>query len=69
MGDTKIPAGCKVGTEYYGGLGFVDAKQKQKAEACASALPDASVKTVVKNGSDGLPAYVPEYWFKIVNGK
>lgn len=72
MGDAKIPAGCKIGASYYGGMGsgimIYGEKAKAAAEACAKAVGGV-VKREVTNASDGLPAYIPEIWYNVISGK
>lgn len=73
-GENKIPKGCYVGARYYGGLYRDAAGGKAKAQECANALTKATkqshqVRTIVENASDGLPAFVPENWYKVVRGK
>lgn len=71
MGDAKIPA-CQVGLAYYGGMGsgilIYGAKARAAAQACADAVGGA-VEVKTSNASDGLPAYVPEIWYKVVAGR
>lgn len=72
-GENKIPQGCRVGAEYYGGLYRDSAQGKAKAQECADVLIRATgkaheVRTVVKNASDGLPSFVPEFWYRVVSG-
>lgn len=75
VGENGIPKGCAVGVSYYGGLYCTSCGQARKeAEACASALTRKTgrphdVKHIVENASDGLPVYVPENWFKVINGR
>lgn len=69
---------CRVGAASYGGLGlsslFYAKAARKSAEACAAELTKKTgqphtVETVVRNGGDGLPAYVRELWYEVVQGK
>lgn len=71
MGDTKIPAGCKVGALYQGGF-FT--KGQKEADTCAAALTKNTgkvhgVTSFTENISDGLPARVLVTYYKVIAGK
>ena len=73
-GENKIPKGCYVGAEYYGGMGMDSTtKGREKAQSCAASLTLATKKPHdvmlrVENAGAGDGIYLQERWYKVIQG-